>query len=169
MKINTVRKYLDLNNIEYNSVKAKKITNKKLNLTKEQLEVLYGSLLGDMNIGINWKNARLSINHGTGQEEYFDYKCSIFKDLLGKINKTPRYDKRTNKYYDRFSVRLLSHPTFTEIYKFCYKNGIKTVTKEWLDKITPRGLAFWFMDDGCNSGVLATNNFTYDEVSMIQK
>lgn len=39
------------------------------------------------------------------------------------------------------------------------KNGIKTITKSWLNKLTERSLAFWFMDDGSNSGILATNCF----------
>lgn len=164
----TIRKYLEENGLESCSERSKSITKKELILSDEQLEILYGSLLGDMSIGINWKNARPSITHGVGQEEYFDYKCSFFKNILGNICKTPRYDKRTNKYYERYSVRLLSHPVFTEMYNFCYPNGVKTVTKEWLDKITPRGLAFWFMDDGCNSGELATNSFSYEEVSLIK-
>lgn len=169
MNAATVRKYLSENGLESCSERSKSISKKEINLSDEQLDVLYGSLLGDMSISINWKNARPSINHGTGQEEYFDYKCSVFEGLLGNVCKTPRYDKRTDKYYDRYAVRLLAHPVFTEIYNFCYPNGIKTVTKEWLDKITPRGLAFWFMDDGTNSGTLATNSFSYEEVTLIQK
>lgn len=168
MNASTVRKYLLENGLESCSERSKSISKKELILTEEQLDILYGSLLGDMSIGINWKNARPSITHGTGQEEYFDYKCSFFKGILGNVCKTPRYDKRTDKYYDRYSVRLLAHPVFTEIYNFCYIDGIKTVTKEWLDKITPRALAFWFMDDGTNSGTLATNSFSYEEVSLIK-
>ncbi len=169
MNAATVRKYLADNGLESCSERSKSITKKELILTEEQLDILYGSLLGDMCISIFYKNARPSINHGTGQEEYFDYKCSFFKEILGNVCKTPRYDKRTDKYYDRYSVRLLAHPIFTEMYKFCYSNGVKTVTKEWLDKITPRGLAFWFMDDGSNNGTLATNSFSYEEVCLIQK
>lgn len=166
----TVRKYLKQNGItEYHSERINRISEKDLELTNEQLEIIYGSLLGDASIGINWKNARLSFNHGGDQEKYFDYKCSFFTNILGKINKTPRYDKRTDKYYNRFAVRTLAHPKFTEIYKECYPEGIKTVTQEWLDKLTPRSLAIWYMDDGCNDGTLATNCFTYDEVLLIQK
>jgi DNA-binding CsgD family transcriptional regulator len=159
MNAATVRCYLSKNNLEFCSERTKRITNKDIHLTEEQLEILYGSLLGDASISINWKNARISFNQGGGQEEYFDYKCSFFKDYLGKICKKPRYDKRTNKYYNRFSVRLLSHPFFTKLYNLCYQNGIKTIIQEWLNHITPRGLAFWFMDDGTYDGTLATNCF----------
>lgn len=169
MAPSTVRKYIEtILHKETNSLRTKKISNKDIVLTEEQLEVLYGSLLGDLNIGINWKNARVSITHGTGQEDYFDNKCKVFNNLLGKIDRTPRFDKRTNKYYNRYYVRLLSHPKFTEIYNECYKNGIKIVTLDWLNKITPRGLAYWFMDDGNKTGTLATNSFSYEEVKLIQ-
>lgn len=170
MSPTTVRKYtINVLHRETNSIKAKSIKSKELNLTKEQLEVLYGSLLGDMCLSTTSKLHRVSINHGGSQEEYFDYKCKIFNNLLGKVNKTPRYDKRTQKYYNRYSVRLLTHPVFEEIYNKLYIDGVKTITKDYLSKLTDRSLAFWFMDDGCNSGTLATNCFSKEECELIQE
>lgn len=168
MSPTTARKYTKQLGLETNSIKSKGIDNKEVQLTEEQEEVLYDSLLGDMYIGINGKLPRVSINHGGDQEEYFDHKCEIFKNLLGKVNKTPRYDKRTQKYYNRYAVRLLAHPIFQEFYNNLYKDGIKIITKEWLNKVTPRGLAFWFMDDGCNAGTLATNCFTEEECELVR-
>lgn len=166
----TVRKYTtEFLHKKTNSVKAKSLCTKNIKLTELQLEVLYGSLLGDMSLGINGKHARPAITQGGKQEEYFDYKCSIFKNLIGKINKTPRYDKRTKKYYNRYVVRFLSNPLYDTIREELYPNGVKTITKAWLDKITTRGLAFWFMDDGCNSQTLATNCFSYDECQLIRE
>lgn len=164
----TTRKYTkEILNRQTNSVKHHRVAS--IELTQEQLEVLYGSLLGDMCITKSKNLCRVCINHGGDQEAYFDHKCTIFDGLLGKISKTPRYDKRTNKYYNKFAVRLLSHSTYNKLYDQLYVNGIKTLTREWLDKVTPRGLAFWFMDDGCNSGTLATNCFTLDECKTIQQ
>lgn len=169
MSPTTTRKYTKEMGLETNSVKTKSIKNDELVLTQQQKEVLYGSLLGDMNIGINGKLPRVSIVHGGDQEAYFDHKCEIFKNILGKVNKTSRYDKRTQKLYNRFAVRLLAHPVFFEFYNILYNSdGIKIITQEWLDKVTPQGLAYWFMDDGCNSGTLATNCFTLDECKLIQ-
>lgn len=165
----TSRKYTRLLGEDTNSVKAKRISKQELILTQEQEEVLYGSLLGDMCISTTSKLYRVQINHGGEQEAYFDHKCKIFKNLLGKVNKTPRYDKRTQKWYNRYAVRLLAHPKFNELHDLMYINGVKTVTKEWLDKVTPRGLAFWFMDDGTNSGELATNSFSLEECKLIIK
>lgn len=171
MSPTTVRKYTyQALNSDTNSIKTKRISNKELKLTNEQLEIIYGSMLGDASMDLNWKNARVIFSHGGSQEAYFDYKCSFFTDILGKVNKTDRYDKRTDKYYHKFVVKLLAHPVFTEMRKEFYNSdGIKTVTKEWCNKLTPRGLAFWFMDDGTNSGVIATNSFSLEEVQLLTK
>ena len=170
MSPTTARKYTtEFLKLETNSIKEKSICNKEMELSSIQLEILYGSLLGDMSIGMQWNEARVSFNHGGNQEEYFDYKCSFFTELLGKVNKTPRFDKRTNKYYNRYAVRLKCHPIFTKMYKELYPNGVKTITLEWLNKLTPRSLAFWYMDDGSNNGSLATNCFSYQELLLIQE
>lgn len=169
MSPTTVRKYTTkILGKETNSVKTHSITNKALELTTEQEEILRGSLLGDMCLSTTSKLHRISITHGGEQEEYFDHKCNVFKNILGKINKTPRYDKRTQKYYNRYTVRLLAHPIFEILYNELYINGIKTITKEYLNKLTPRSLAYWFMDDGCNSGTLATNCFSKEECELIR-
>lgn len=140
-----------------------------IKLTEEQWEVLYGSLLGDMTIEKpTGKNARPVISHGGEQEAYFDYKCKLFENLIGKINKNERFDKRTNKYYHKYQVKFFTHPIYTKLREELYPNGVKTVSQKWLDKITPKGLAFWFMDDGNNSGVLATNSFSYEECKLIK-
>lgn len=143
------------------------LTNDVITLTKEQEEVLYGSMLGDMSMDTNWKNVRPLISQGGNQEAYFDYKCKIFENLLGKVSKSKRYDKRTNKWYNKYFIRFLTNPIYTEIKEKLYPNGIKTVSQEWLNKITPRGLAFWFMDDGTNSGTIAINSFSYEEGLLI--
>lgn len=163
----TIRKYTYELGYDTNSKKTKTLSNKKIEITELQWEILYGSLLGDMSIDINYKNARPIIGHGGDQEEYFDYKCEIFKNLIGKPNKTDRYDKRTNKWYHKYQVKFLTNPIYTELRKELYPNGIKTVTRNWLDKITPRGLAFWFMDDGSNCGTIATNSFSKSECQLI--
>lgn len=137
----TVRRYTnEFLGKETNSVKAKRI--KDVCLTEEQLEIIYGSLLGDMSISKTKNLARISITQGGVHEEYFDFTCSKFNGLLGKTSKEPRFDNRTKKWYNKFVVRFLAHKQYLEIYDLVYKNGIKTITEEWLDKLTPRSIAF---------------------------
>lgn len=164
----TVKQILKARNVEMNSLKTKSILNRELVLTEEQKAILYGTLLGDASIGMQANEARFTFTQGRGQEKYFDLKCSKFPGILEKINKTPRFDKRINKTLDRYTVRSLSHPVFTKLYKELYPNGVKTITRNWLDKLTEKSLAYWFMDNGSNCGVLCTNCFSYKEHLIIQ-
>ena len=53
-------------------------------------------------------------------------------------------------------------------YELLYKDGTKTITKEYLDKIdSPIALAYWFMDDGTHSGVISTHCFSEKEVDLL--
>lgn len=163
----TARKYTYELGLEPNSLRTKTLTKKKIELTDVQWEVLYGSLLGDMSIDTNWKNARPIISQGGEQLAYFEHKCEIFKNLIGEPSTKDRYDKRTKKYYHKYIAKFLTNPIYTELKAKLYPNGIKTVTKYWLDKVTARGLAYWFMDDGTSSGVIATNSFSKEECLLI--
>lgn len=164
----TVRKILDTIGLVYNSKRTKMINEKSIIYTQEQIEVLLGSLLGDMCLTKESKNARCAISHGGTQEVYFDHKCSIFKGLLGKESKIPRYDKRTEKFYNKYFVRMLAHPNLTELYNQLYINGTKTITKEYLNRLTARSIAYWFMDDGAKHGIIATMCFSDLELKLIQ-
>lgn len=164
----TARRYTrELIGQDTNSVKAKSL--KEVSLSKNQLEIIYGSLLGDMAISKTPKSARFAIGQGGLHEEYFDYVCSKFPGLLGKVSKTPRFDKRTNKWYNKFVCRSLANEKYLEIYNELYINDKKTITREYLDKITAQGIAYWFMDDGSINGDFATNCFTEDEVKLLQE
>lgn len=165
----TVRKYISKMSLKFNSERTQPINKTVIALTEEQREVLYGSLLGDMSISINWKNARPSISQGGQQKEYFLHKCHIFQNLIGQPSTNDRYDKRTKKWYHKYTVKFLAHPFYTQLYHQLYINGTKTITQEWLNQLTDRSLAYWFMDDGCNCGTLATNCFSVEECKLVQK
>lgn len=164
----TARKYTQqVLNQSTNSVKAKPIYNSKLTLTQEQKEVLFGSLLGDMSIEKKGNFARLSITHGGKQEDYFEHKYNIFQNIMGAKTIAARFDTRTNKNYIKCCAHSLSHSIFLEIYELFYPNSIKTITSKILNMLTPRSLAYWFMDDGNNKGYLATNCFSVEECKLI--
>lgn len=163
----TCRKYTKKLGLETNSVKTKPKVHEIIKLNKDQIQIIFGSLLGDLSIGYQGNECRLSFNQGGTHEAYFDYVCSFFKGLLGKVNKSDRYDKRTNKWYHKYAVRSLTNPIFTKIHNICYPNGKKTITEKQLKFLTPMGLAFWFMDDGTNSGTIATNCFSTEECELL--
>lgn len=161
----------------------KKISNDILKITSEfsqedhqlshlQEQMILGSLLGDMNIGKPIKQhptCRLALVHSVKQKELFMKKVEILGEFMGNYKEYSYFDKRTNNTYYTIRGNSKSHKVFNDIYDILYINEVKTITQEYLDKINhPIALAYWFMDDGCNQGILATNSFTESEVNLLQ-
>lgn len=148
--------------------------NSEQNLSPKQLEFILGSLLGDASIKfggrIGNKNAFLCISQTDKALTEFKYK--IIKNFV-KIPIKIYYDKRPNRkpiYY----FYTISHPLFTKMYREIYINGVKTITKEWLDKLTPFSLAIWYMDDGSvtrnnHNMRISTESFSYKEHVLIKE
>ena len=143
---------------------------KDLKLSNEQEQFILGSLLGDLSIDLTgkMKNAKLCLVHSVKQEELFMKKVEILGEFMGNYKLYSSYDNRTEKTYQTWRGNSKTHKLFNEIYKLLYPNNIKTITKEYLDKInSPIALAYWFMDDGSECGTIATNCFSLDEVELL--
>lgn len=144
-------------------------------LSYEQEQFILGSLLGDLNLSSPKShrciNSRLALVQGEAQKELFMKKVEILGEFMGKYRLCiPKPDPRTGKIYKSYRGNSKSHKVFTDIYNLLYINGKKTITQQFLDKITsPIALAFWFMDDGCKDGILATNSFSLKEVQLLDK
>jgi len=143
------------------------------NLTERQEQFIYGGLLGDLCMVLpkgERRNAHFAVNHSSKQAEYVQFKYSIMKNFVGTpphLIKNKGWGKELLRFYS------LSHPTFTEIYHLCYKNGRKTVSFEWLEKIRSSfALAIWYMDDGSLSERrtmhISTHSFSKEENLLIQ-
>jgi hypothetical protein len=145
----------------------------KLKLTPIQQQFILGGLLGDLSIPKPrsvTRNCHLSVTHSSKQAEYVRWKYSILREFV----RTPPKRQR-NKGWGKENIRFhtLAHPAFTEIYSLCYKNGRKTITREWLSKINhPIALAVWYMDDGSlhhnKSMTISTHNFSLEEQRLLQ-
>ena len=142
-------------------------------LSDIQEQMILGSLLGDMNLtnpnSNRNVNSRLAIVQSEQQEELFMKKVEILGEFMGSYRLfTPKPDSRTGKIYKSWRGNSKTHSVFTEIYNLLYPNGIKTITKEYLNKIhSPIALAYWFMDDGTYDGHIATNSFSEDEHDLL--
>jgi recombination protein RecA len=118
------------------------------NLTAIQKELLIGSLMGDAGIAKRGNSYRARFAHSDKQRSYLEWK----KELLNSIVSMDVLDlttKKEDKIYDACSFTTLSGSELKEFYDLFYFNGIKTITKELLDHLTPFALAVWYMDDGC--------------------
>lgn len=140
-------------------------------LSHLQEQMILGSLLGDMNIGKPRKRhptCRLALVHSIKQKELFMQKVEILGDFMGSYREYSYLDNRTNNTYSTIRGNSKSHGIFNDIYNKLYINGTKTITQEYLDMIDhPIALAYWFMDDGTNSGQIATNCFSFEEIKLL--
>jgi LAGLIDADG DNA endonuclease family len=83
---------------------------------------------------------------------YFNHILELFKPYLSKDFKLKNrsfVDKRTNNSYSSVNFATLSLPCFN-YYKNLFYNSdnLKIVPSNIQKLLTPRGLAYWIMDDG---------------------
>ncbi len=140
---------------------------KSLPLTKQQREIVIGSVLGDACLAPNWSSTNycLKITRSAKQQEYIKWQ---YENLKPFVLTAPRLYERTRSY----TIRTISHSELTELRKFFYPFGKKVIPKiiaEYLKSALV--LAVWFMDDG-NAVIresklrgyhLNTQSFTFDE------
>jgi hypothetical protein len=137
---------------------SKKLSGKRLveyknllTLSKDQQDVLIGTILGDGNIRILKKEALLTVSHCEKQSDYVFWKYNVFRNW---VLTQPR--KEIRKYYKdrkrslvswRFST--ISHSILSRYYDLFYPYG-KKVIPTTIDSIliSPLTLAVWYMDDG---------------------
>ena len=148
--------------------------NKKLTLL--QKEVLFGVILGDAHLETqnNRITYRVKFEQSIKHKPYIEHLYDIFKNYV----KTPpqlklvKYKKNQIKTFNiRFAT--ISSSTFTFFGKQFYKDKKKVIPKLIHRWLTPRALAYWYMDDGSmkstqSKGVLLnTQAFSHAEVQLL--
>lgn len=122
---------------------------KRITLSKDCIDFIVGTMFGDGHLAKPAKNARLQITHGHSQLEYIVHKAEILKQINPEgVKSTKIYDKRVNKYYPSYKICTFTNEQLTELYKMFYPQGKKLITKKALDLLTPKAIAYWYMDDG---------------------
>lgn len=144
-------------------------------LTKEQMELINGSLLGDASLvggcnnpNHNWRFSKRQSKFdkdGVDKKNYMDWHFSF----LGEYSSNLSDNKIKNKYNENTTLKLdyyfsydyvtYAHPIFTDLAKKWYKNDgqgnwdrnknnkiIKIIPNDL--KLTPLSLCIWLMDDG---------------------
>ena len=106
-----------------------------------QWEVLLGSLMGDaaLSPSKSGHGARLRFGHGKKQEEYADWKASLF----GNVGSSRSTNDKGAVFYD-----LTPMPELSELRDAVYIGGKKVLSDDYLKRLTPMSLAVWYMDDG---------------------
>ena len=147
--------------------------NPKLILTDLQHDLIIGSTLGDSNIRQRNKNCMFRVGHSPKQKKYIEWKFEILKEFNSKgIKLTQRVIK--DRLVSTHNLDINTHYVFNFYRKLFYNNGIKVITREILDYLTPRSLAIWLCDDGSYCKrlryiILCTNSYSLEEHKVIKK
>lgn len=105
---------------------------------------------------------------------YFHHILSLFNDYISKdylVTERGFKNKITLKEYKSVQFATLSLPCFNHYRSIFYQENLKIVPLDISNLLTPRGLAYWIMDDGSiqNKGLhLNTYGFTAEDILRLQ-
>ena len=128
-------------------------------LTQSQKDLIFGTLLGDGNLGNSKPTSqiwRYRAIHKSEHKDYLLHKYDELKNLCGKTipRESETFDKRTNKTYKRYTFNTLTLPQlkfFADMF-YRYDPKLNKMVKEVPLKVqsflTPAALAYFYMDDG---------------------
>ena len=152
----------------------------KITIESPLNEIMIGLLLGDGHIQKRSINGNSRFIYGQSSLRlhhlnYFNHVFELFKPYLSKDfypKKRSFTDKRSNKKYSSVQFATLSLPCFN-YYKdlFYNSNYLKIVPSNIQNLLSPRGLAYWIMDDGSlqNKGLhLNTYGFTPQDIFLLK-
>ena len=165
--LNPVIKYKDAKSLTgcyvIRPINIERARNKEKPLyNQEQIEVIIGSLFGDSSISYD---GQLTSVYSDKKFLYSEYR----KDILGGASKPSMSGYRNT--YTNISVNHPITEQTKKLHNLFYNNGKRTV-KNLLHLITPKGLAFWYMDDGSLNiskrvSTLHTEGFSLEDNKLI--
>jgi hypothetical protein len=121
-----------------------------LRLTREQREILVGILLGDacLETQNQGRTFRVKIEQSARHEPYVRHLHAVFGPWVLSPPR-PRQGSASNGTLTcSWVFNTVSHESFRFYGHQFYVDGKKCVPKLIHRWLTPRGLAYWFMDDG---------------------
>lgn len=151
--------------------------------SEEIISMLVGNILGDAWGEKRWNSTRFHIHMGSSDNcvEYLRWihlqyakhgYCSNTAPTL-----RPQSPAKNGKVYYSQKIRTFSYKTFNWLYDAFYKKCpltnriVKTIPEFIGDLLTPKAMAFWYMDDGSysSSGFLfSTNSFSEEDVDRLR-
>lgn len=155
-----------------------------MKLTEEQKDLFVGTLLGDGSLqtetdGRTWRYRAL---HKAKDVDYLQHKYELLKDLCASppvFNQVT--DARTGRAYQRWCFQTTVQPSFRYYGNLFYKKDsrsqrmVKDVPLTIQQLLTPRSVAYWYMDDGSlkwfgrsNAMRICTESFSKEGVERLQ-
>ena len=119
----------------------------KTKITKESRNLLIGMLLGDGTIS---NNNVFKIAHAESQKDYLEWKikqlnnCGIRNNGIKFYIKTHGYNSGVPVYYTQLNIL----PFIKVLRRVCYKGKKIIGNRKLLNRLSPKEIAIWYMDDG---------------------
>jgi hypothetical protein len=152
-----------------------------LRFSQIQFDLLIGSLLGDANLQTqnNGQTWRARFLHKAIHQPYIYHKYEILKEFCNQgPSYSSYYDERTKKNYERYFFNTLTNDEFRFLGNLFYKKENLSWKKHIpinIEKyLTPRAIAYWYMDDGAlkwkgksNAVRFCTDSFLDSEIKLL--
>src|SRR3990167_2474692 len=147
-----------------------------ITITPEREQIIIGSILGDATLTTSKRKSVKSIfcmfteTHCMEQKEYLEWK----RDTLKLPHNSTQHTRKKNASITNYPVAYYGTTSLSQLlpyHQMFYSSGKKAVTMEILNKLTPLGIAVWYMDDGFYDGdqiSIATEGFTYSEHKIMK-
>jgi hypothetical protein len=138
-------------------------------LTKEQRDVLTGTLLGDGCLAQHGRFHRLHVKHKAEHRTLAEFKYRTFAHYISM----PMHgfnQQLLGKEYPCVQFASLTSPEFTKWHRYFYRGRRKIVPADIARHLSPLAVAVWFMDDGASdfAGVtIQTHSFRLAEVRLL--
>ncbi len=136
--------------------------------------IILGSLLGDGSLKIYkpYRNARFSFRHSVRQREYFNWKVDQLKGISGASYQWEQEKNGLGGAMLRY--QSIASEGLTDLYQMTHEKSRLAIRRRWLNDLTARSLAVWWLDDGSlitNSrrGVFCTDPFIYEEQKILAR
>ncbi len=141
--------------------------------SQEEYDVLIGGLLGDTWLGYlgKSKHASGSFTHKLEHEEYVKYKYNFLKRLCSIPTTHNKFDKRSNREYQQSFCKIATNPLLDPIVDAFYKDK-KIVNQTYIEKLSPLGIAIWYMDDGGSASLgykFSVDCFEQEDIEKLSK
>lgn len=155
---------------KYGKSAIRKKPKQSIPINQEQKEILFGTLMGDGNLQKTKYSFLGRNNHPVRQVTY----CKHKRDKFGLLSGDVAFSKVivNQKEYEICYFCFRSNTNLEDFYNMFYYKGYRDVPKD-LSLLTPRAMAYWFMDDGSarsgSSISIATCSFSLEGLLRLQE
>lgn len=154
---------------------------RKCSIPDEQLEILYGCLLGDSGMVLQTNGEyRICTTHCVKQRDWLTFKMSRLPSVMMarepavNVAKEREYEGHVIRERTQCSLHSIAHPGISALRPLFYRGKRPYVSPKLLNLLTTTSLLVWYIDDGSynrrnKNAIFCTNAYDISVVRCIKK